>query len=200
MPNSLQDLIQNLSPAGLRWSAAIASLAGVLVLFFLFRIPLRRWRQEREIARAVKRLGAQVLHNVHLPDSMGGEVMIEHLVLATDAIVLVGVKRYEGLIFGAGHTEQWTQVINSRSYRFANPDDYLKQQISAVRTLVPRVPVRGLHLFTHNAVFPKDLPPSVLLLEDIRKHPTRPKMKDIPGELRAAWSVLRDSLSSGRPV
>ena len=153
-----------------------------------------------EINRAIKRLGTVVLRNVRLPDSMGGEVTIERLLLATDAIVVVGVRRYAGLTFGGRHTDQWTQVVNSRSYRFANPDEYLKQQISAIRAIVPGVPVRGLHLFTHNAVFPKDLPPSVLLLEDIRKHPTRPKMKDIPGELRAAWSVLRDSLPSGRPV
>jgi hypothetical protein len=82
--------------------AVPAALIGLPVLFYLFRIPLRRWRQERQIAWAIRRLGARTLHDIRLPDGMGGEVVIDHLLLAADAILIIGVKRYEGLIFGAG--------------------------------------------------------------------------------------------------
>jgi hypothetical protein len=194
MPDSLQALLQHASLSEPLLLAVPAALIGLPVLFYLFRNPLRRWRQERQIAWAIRRLGARALHDIRLPDGMGGEVVIDHLLLAADAILIIGVKRFEGMIFGSGHTDEWTQVINTRSYRFTNPDEYLQRQIGAVRVLVPKVAVKGLHLFTHHAVFPRHKPPNVLLLEDIRQQPRRPRLKEIPGELRSAWEALTTSL------
>jgi hypothetical protein len=194
MPDSLYALWQHASQSEPLLLAAAATLIGLPALFYLFRNPLRRWRQERQIARAIRRLGARALHDIRLPDGIGGEVMIDHLLLAADAILIIGVKRYEGLIFGSGHTDEWTQVINTRSYRFTNPDEYLQRQIGAVRVLAPKVAVKGLHLFTHHAVFPRDKPPNVLLLEDLRQQRRRPRLKEIPGELRSAWEALTASL------
>jgi hypothetical protein len=173
---------------------ALEVLAVLTVLLLLFRKPLQHWRQERQIRRALKRLGARGLHNIRLPDGLGSEIMIDNLLLATDAILVVDVKRFDGLIFGGSKTDIWTQVINKRSYRFPNPDQQLQLQVAAVRTIVPRVPVRGLHLFTHKSKFPKGKPPSVLQLADIRKQPRRPRLKDIPAELRSAWDELCTSL------
>lgn len=195
MPDSLHTLVQTPLLGGQYPLTVLAILCGLAALLYLVRTPLRRWRQERQIAGAIKRLGARVLHDVRLPDGMGGKLVIEHLLLATDAILVVDVKRFAGLIFGSAQTDQWTQVVNTRSYRFPNPDNYLQLQVIAVRTVVPKVPVKGLHVFTHGAVFPRDKPANVLLLEDIRKIPRRPKMKDIPKELDTAWNTLADSVS-----
>jgi hypothetical protein len=45
---------------------------------------------------------------------------------------VVGVLRFDGLIFGSGHIDQWTQVIGRHSYKFDNPDHYLQRQINAL--------------------------------------------------------------------
>jgi len=169
-------------------------LAIVLILLYLFRDSLRYWREGRNIARTAKRLGARMLRDVRLPDGMGGEISIDFLVLAADAILVIGVKRYDGLIYGSPHIDDWTQSIRNRSYKFPNPDTYLQQQVGAVRMIVPKTPVRGLHLFSDSAVFPKDKPSNVLQVKDLRSSAPRPHMKDIPAELQAAWTQLIEAL------
>lgn len=195
MSETLQNLLQNPPVNEQQLYLALAILSGLLILLFALRPPLRRWRQERQITRTVNRLGARIMHDVRLPDGLGGEVIIDNLLLSKDAIVVVDVKRFEGLIFGSMHTDMWTQVINKCSFKFPNPGRYLQLQINAVSTIVPKVTVRGMHLFTHNAVFPRDKPSTVLLLDDLRTQPGKPKLKDIPEGLRIAWQQLVDSVS-----
>jgi len=182
----LHDLLNNN-----KWLAAGLAAAIVLpVVLFLFRVELKNWRQERQIRKAIRRLGWRSMENIHLPDGTGGEVTIEHLLLGRDAILVVSVMRFEGLIFGSSHTDQWTQVINRRSYKFDNPDYYLQRQINAVRLIVPGARVSGWHLFGHGAKFPKDKPDNILQLANIRSLPKRPRHADIPKPLRATWKQI----------
>ena len=172
----------------------LLGLATLVVLAYLLRIPLRSWQEKRRIRRAVKRLGARVMRDVNLPDGMGGAINIDYLVLAADAIRVIGVKRYDGMIFGSANTDEWTQTLNSRSYRFPNPDIYLAQQISAIRSIAARVPVKGLHLFTDTAMFPWDKPDNVLQTKDLLgRNMSRPRPKDIPADLGSAWVQLAKS-------
>jgi hypothetical protein len=129
---------------------------------------------------------------------MGGEIIIDFLVLATDAILVIGVKRFDGYIFGSARTDDWTQTIHNRSYKFPNPDAYLQRQVSAVRTLIRKIPVRGVHLFADCAVFPRDKPLNVLQVRDVRGMRS-PALKDIPEELQTAWTELTRALVPRRP-
>ena len=170
-------------------------LSTLLVLAYFLRIPLRSWKEKRQIRRAVKRLGARVMRDASLPDGMGGKINIDFLVLTVDAILVIGVKRYDGMIFGSANTDEWTQTLNSRSYRFPNPDVYLAQQLSAVQRIITRVPVKGLHLVTDTATFPWDKPDNVLQVNDLlSKKITRPEPKDIPADLGKAWLQLSKSI------
>jgi hypothetical protein len=93
----------------------IGVLAAALVLVFLFRMRLGNWREERQISRMLRRLGARRLRGLQLPDGMGGEVIIDHLLLSRDALLVVGVKRFSGLIFGGPQTDQAAPVHTRRS-------------------------------------------------------------------------------------
>ena len=98
------------------------------------------------------------------------------------------------MIFGSANTDEWTQTVNTRSYRFPNPDIYLAQQISAIRSIAAKVPVKGLHLFTDTATFPWDKPDNVLQVKDLTgKNRSRPRLKDIPADLNSAWEQLANS-------
>jgi hypothetical protein len=188
--------IQDLTAGEQRLLAGLMLLAGLLSLAYLFRKSLRHWRETRQITRAVKRLCTRCKRDIPMPDGLGGEIRIDFLGLTSEAILVVGVKRYDGMIFGSTQTDAWTQTVNSRSYKFPNPDTYLAQQISAVRNIVPKATVRGLHLFTDSAVFPWDKPPNVLQIKDLRSSGRRrPGKKDIPADLRAAWSQLLQSMN-----
>ena len=194
MPDSLHPLLQELLNNNDLLAAVLVTVIVVPVLLFLFRIRLKNWRQERNIRKAIRRLGVRSMENIHLPDGTGGEVMIEHLLLGRDAILVVGVMRFEGLIFGSPRTDQWTQVINLRSYKFDNPDHYLQRQINAVRLIAPGARVSGWHLFSQSAKFPKDKPDNVLQPGDVRSLPKRPRRRDIPKQLGAVWKQLVDEV------
>ena len=196
MTDLLPAWITNLTPIEQRLLAVLLAMAVLLVLWHLIRTPLRDWRERRQIARTVKRLGARILRDIALPDGMGGEIRIDYLALRSDAILVITVKRYDGMIFGGSNTDEWTQTINSRSYKFPNPNIYLARQISAIWNITPKIPVRGLHLFTDSAAFPWDKPPNVRQLQDLRSSGMRrPVMKDIPAELRAAWAHIVQAIN-----
>jgi len=193
MLDSLHPLLQELLNNNFL-ATALATVIVVPVLLFLLLTPLKNWRQERNIRKVIRRLGVQSMENIHLPDGTGGEVTIMHLLLGRDAILVVSVMRFEGLIFGSSHTNQWTQVVNQRSYKFDNPDHYLQRQINAVRLIVPGARVSGWHLFGLDAKFPKDKPDNVLQPGDIRSLPKRPQRDDIPKQLRTEWKQLVDGV------
>ena len=46
-----------------------------------------------------------MLRDIDLPDGMGGEIRIDFVVLSTDAILVISVKRYDGMIFGGAQTD-----------------------------------------------------------------------------------------------
>jgi hypothetical protein len=194
MPDSLRPLLQQLLNDNDLHTAVLATVIVVAVLLFMFRAQLKNWRQERLIRKVIRRLGVRSMKNIHLPDGTGGEVTIDHLLLGRDAIIVVGVMRFEGLIFGSTHTDQWTQVINRRSYKFDNPDHKLQDQINSVKLIAPGVEVSGWHLFGHGAKFPKDKPDNVLQPGDIKSLPTRPRRGDIPKQLHTAWKQLVDGV------
>jgi len=195
MTDMIPTWMASLTASEQRRLTGVLLLVIVLILLYLFRDSLHYWRESRNINRVAKRLGARMLRDVRLPDGMGGEISIDFLVLATDAILVIGVKRYDGLIYGSARIDEWTQSIRRRSYKFPNPDTYLQQQIGAVRLIVPKSPVRGLHLFTDSAVFPKDKPSNVLQAQDLRGSSSRPRLKDIPAELQTAWTQLMHALN-----
>jgi len=190
MLDSLHPLLQELLNNKYLLAAVLATVIVMPALLFLLRTQLKSWHQEHHIRKVIRRLGVQSMENIHLPDGTGGEVTIAHILLGRDAILVVGVMRFEGLIFGSSHTDQWTQVINRRSYKFDNPDYYLQRQINAVRLIVPGARVSGWHLFGHGAKFPKDKPDNILQLANIRSLPKRPRHADIPKPLRATWKQI----------
>jgi len=180
--------IENLSIEDQPWLIGLLALSVLLILEFLFRNALRHWWEGCQITRVAKRLGARMLRDINLPDGMGDVISIDFLVLSIDAILVIGVKRYDGMIFGGAQTDEWTQTINSRSYKFPNPDHFLLQQVCVVRSIAPKAPIRGMHLFTDNAVFPWDKPSNVCQSKDLRSSSMhRPRLKDIPAELQATW-------------
>jgi hypothetical protein len=197
MTDLLPDRIQALTTSEQQLMTWLLLLAAVAVLLYLLRTPLRSLREQHRIKRAVRRISPRLVHNANLPDGMGGEIHIDFLVLSADAILVIDVKSYDGMIFGSASTDEWTQTINSRSYRFPNPDIHLAQQLGAVRTIVPKVPVRGLHLFTDTATFPWDRPDNVRQVKDLLDWDiTHPGTGDIPADLRTAWTQLLKSIQT----
>jgi len=190
MPESLQTLLQELLNNSEFLATALVFIAATLILLVIFRTRIKTWKQARNTRRIIKRLGLHAISHLHLPDGTGGEVMIEHLLLGHNSVIVVSVMRFDGLIFGGPQTNQWTQVINRRSYKFDNPDQYLQRQINAIRQIAPGIEIEGRHLFTGGAKFPRDKPDNVLQYSDFKKLPKRPRTGGIPKQLRSAWKHI----------
>ena len=89
-----------------------------------------------------------------VPDGMGGQIQIEHLLLTANGLVVVDVKAFEGTIFASDRMEEWTVI--GRDGRFTFPESAqstLYDRVAALRQLVRDVPVVGLVLFAPGADF-----------------------------------------------
>jgi len=167
--------------------------AVLLVLAALLALPLlRRWREEHALLRRIRRLGTASLHNVVIPDGIGGTVFLDHVVLHPDGILVLPVRRYQGAVFAADRIDTWTQVLGKRSYKFPNPLRELETALLAVRNLAPGVNVAGYLLVTREAAFPKGKPEAIVSFAEARQRWGSGRKRTLSPALQAAWHNLRD--------
>ena len=124
-------------------TAAVVLAAGA----FLWR---RAWLRGRGpmLEQALRVVAIDHLRDVLLPDGMGGQIQVEHLLLTGNGIVVIDVKAFEGTIFASDRMEEWTVIGRRGRFTFPNPQGTLYDRVAALRQLVRDVPVAGLVLFS----------------------------------------------------
>lgn len=170
-------------------------LAGVLFvgwMAWLSRARLSSFLRARRLDRSVRRLGPAVLRDVSLPDGLGHHLRIDYLVLTTESLLVISLRRYPGMLFAGETLEQWAQVLGGRSHKFANPLPDLDRQIAAVRALIPEVPIRGVLVFTDGGRFPKGKPDRVLQAEELADYIS--PGGEVGEALQSAWAQLQAAL------
>ena len=136
------------------------------------------------------------LNNVILPDGVGGILEIEKLFLLEQGILILRDYPISGHLFGAEQIEQWTQIVDGRSYKFINPLHHLENARQAIRSLIPKMPVFCHVVFTADSNFPKGKPASVSVLtsfeQDMQRLFNSPKL---PAESREKmWNVIKQNI------
>lgn len=176
---------------------AIAAAAGAFVALVAVAVYLRWFRKRGpEVARAVQTVAIDRLQDVLLPDGMGGQIQVEHLLLTGNGLLVIDVKEYEGVIFAGERMEEWT-VIGDRGrgrFTFPNPLSTLYDRIAALRQLVRDVPVDGYVLFASGAKFNKGRPPQVVLPgELIERHrpPERSELERLKEAFAPQWEHVK---------
>jgi hypothetical protein len=134
--------------------------------FWGVRAYQRRSRRRALLAR-LERVAFQAVHQVLVPDGMGGFIHIDHLLLTPRGVLVLDTRRVAGLIFGGDQMSDWTVMGRSRRYTFDNPQPALYDRIAAVKALVDEVPVEGRLLFSNVGKFTKGIPKWVLMLDGI---------------------------------
>ena len=166
----------------------------LLALAALLGLPmLRRWQEERALLRRIRRLGVASLHNVVIPDGIGGTVFLEHVVLHPEGILVLPVRRYRGAVFAADKIDTWTQVLGKRSYKFPNPLRELESVLLAVRNLAPEAKVAGYLLVTREATFPKGKPEAIVSFSEARERWGKSRKGTLSSVLQEAWHNLQDN-------
>ena len=168
------------------WGVPLFLLA---VALWLGAPALRRSVAGRRLRRQLRRAGAGLLESVVLPDGLEGEVFIDYLLLTPRAIDVLMVQRYHGAVFAAEGMDSWSQVVGSRTYRFANPLPELERNVMAVRQAAGDVPVQGHLVVAGEASFPKGRPAAIRGIDAFAPAGD----EAVPTPLRQAWQALRQA-------
>ena len=160
------------------WILLGAALAAVAAGAF---VAARVWRRRRGplIEQALRSVAIDRLRDVLLPDGMGGQIQLEHLLLTGNGLVVIDVKAFEGTIFASDRMAEWTVIGGSGRFTFPNPLGTLYDRVAALRQLVRDVPVIGLVLFAAGADFSKGRPKDVLLPAELMDRYRKPEQTDL---------------------
>lgn len=176
-------------PFFVTWSVTVLIL---VIGLFLQLAWLKIYAGEWTLNKLLKNAGLKSLHNVSISDGVDGKIFIEHLILTPNNILLLGVKKFRGLIFAAKKINLWTQVIGKKSYKFENPLHKLENDISVLNTKIENTKIVGKILFINGSEFPKGKPDDVITISDIKSWPKKDANTEIPTTLLNDWDQLTE--------
>ena len=181
----IKDFYTN-NPDLVTWGAAgIILVFGVLMQLSKIREYISEWK----LNYLLKNIGDKVLHNVTIADGMEGNIYIEYLILTSNKIFLLGVKKYKGLIFAAEKIDLWTQVVGNKSYKFNNPLLQLENDALALKSIIESSAISERVLFINGSEFPKGKPDNIVSVEDVKKW-NKNSTESIPKLLTDDWEKL----------
>jgi len=184
------------------WAVAGLLLALGILLQYTW---IKEYLSERKLFRLLKNIGHESVHNVTIPDGMDGRIFIENLILTPGNILLLGVKKYQGLIFAAEKIDLWTQVIGNKSYKFDNPLRQLENDALALTARMKNSKVKEKVLFIKGSEFPKGKPDDVVTIADIKEWTKHNADLEIPDALQSDWKqllelVVNNDLDDGKGI
>jgi len=144
---------------------AVSIIAVAAVGYFGFRFWQRRSRRKALLLR-LDRISYDAVHQVLVPDGMGGYIHIDHL-LTQRGVIVLDTRRVPGVIFGGDQMSGWTVMSRKHRYTFDNPQPALYDRVAAVKQLAGETPVEGRLLFSNVGKFTKGMPKWVLMLDDL---------------------------------
>jgi hypothetical protein len=176
----------------------ILVVVGVVLAGIGVFLAIRYWRRSRsDIDGALREVAVESFENVLVPDGMGGRIQIEQLVLTAQGIIVIDIKRYDGVIFGSDRMNEWTVISRRRRFTFPNPQNTLYDRVAAVKQLVRDVSVVGYVLFPDTADFSKGRPRDVILPQELaerHKKPDRSATERLGLAFAQHWERVRETV------
>lgn len=163
-----------------------AGFYGLLVVALLIiigavwyaRVQINKSRHLRHIHKVLESLGVKYLRDIVLPDGLEGAVFIDYLLLVPDGVVVLDINYAEGHLFGGISVDQWSQVINNRTYKFNNPLYSNQTKCQAVLWNVKNNlgedkvsddwQAHGWIAFSNAGNFPKGIPENVSMIDELK--------------------------------
>ena len=198
MEDALQFYLQKIE---VYWPFAAALLA-ILVIFVLAHF-FRRWQsggESRVVEQLIKSNSVTYMKDIVIPDGVYGYHFIDYLALMPDVVLIIGVQPNQGYIFGGNQIEEWTHVVNNRSYHFDNPLMKLNQYRQSLETLLPGAQFESKVVFLSESSFPKGKPDDVVELDELDRLLTA-YASNAPTnspELMDSWRELQESVKGHR--
>jgi MYXO-CTERM domain-containing protein len=183
--------VSAMPPAG--WFAIAAG--GVLLLGLALAWSIRRRR--RRLDYLLRRIAWAQLADVIIPDEVDGEIHLDLALLTARGILVLEVRRVSGTLFWGHQLEQWTVLDGAQRTVLKNPLPGMRARRHAVHAIAPRVPVDGRVLLVGEVRVSGEMPPGVVLPEDlVTEYPARGRTPP-PPPLKEAWDALA---TAARPL
>ena len=172
------------------------TITGLLVCIGLVlqKVWIREFFTQWKLKRLLRNFGKDSLHDVTMQDEMDGKIFIENLILMPDKILLLGVKKYKGLIFAAENIDLWTQVIGNKSYKFENPLHQLENDVLTLNSKIENNKIEEKVLFINGAEFPKGKPDNVVEIQDLVAWRNELALAQVPEAIMEDWKRLKDQV------
>jgi hypothetical protein len=158
---------------------AIAVLVLLGAIFFIWK-QVNKGQHQRHVQKVIESLGLKYLHNVMLPDGVDGLVFIDYLLLTPSGFIVLDVDDVEGHLFGGETVDQWSQVVNNKTYKFTNPLYANQQKCQAVIWNIDQLSdandekadwqTQGWVAFTSAGNFPKGIPKQVSMIDGLKEN------------------------------
>lgn len=137
-------------------------IVSIVLIFMMFKA---RRNPSYLLKKALKPYINDEIKRIFIPDGIGGELEIEHLIAIDQGLLLIETRSMDGNVFGSDNIKQWSLIIDGgKSYKFNNPLPHLDVSRQALMLLAPKTPVFYRLVFTSNTHFPKNTPKNVSTL------------------------------------
>lgn len=163
--------------------------------------------------KIIESLGVKYLHNAVFPDGIDGLVFIDYLILAPSGFIVLDVNHIEGLLFGGETVDQWSQVVNNKTYKFNNPLYANQQKCQAIIWNIEQHAgnenkpdwqnhqhIHGWVTFTNAGNFPKGIPSQVSMIDELKQNLGEliTSNQTVSSELNEMWDQLHNISISTR--
>lgn len=155
--------------------AAVAVILLAAVSWYGWR-RMQKGRHQRHVESVVRSLGLPTIRDAVFPDGLDGLAFIDYLLLVPGGVIVLDVENSEGHLFGGESVDQWSQVINNRTYKFHNPLYANQTKCQAVKWNVENMAQQeqdvhwqtyGWVVFSNAGNFPKGIPGHVSMVDDL---------------------------------
>ena len=181
------------NPSLVTWSVVVF----LLILAFLTQISwIKEYIAEWKLNYLLKNIGVKSLHNISIADGIDEKIFIDHLILMPNNILLLGVRRFRGLIFAAEKIDLWTQVLGNKSYKFNNPLHQLEYDMGVLNSKLENTKIVGKVLFIKGSEFPKGKPEAVISMLDIKGMAQNNLNSDVSQGVLDDWNHLTELADS----
>ena len=184
-------------------SIIVAVVIGLLLISLLW-IAYRRYKKSIhcQITTILRPYIRDEIKHIIIPDGIGGLIEVEHLVLIDQGLLLIETYPVSGNLFGSDKMNLWSQVIDGRSYKFANPLPHIYIMRQALQVLAPGIPIFCRIIFNADSVFPKGKPEEVSVLKSLENDMLTVRSSAIIlDKSRQAWNqIMRIARKDGKAV
>ncbi len=151
----------------------IVSVAG----WYYWRHLDKSWNQ-RQVSQVLQSIGVKFLQDIIIPDGIEGYTYIDYLLLTPKGFVVLDINLSEGHLFGGESVDEWTQVVNKKTFKFNNPLYDNQTKCQAVRWNVKNnigendsanddLETHGWIAFSSAGNFPKGIPDQISMIKDL---------------------------------